>query len=470
MVALLAATTLCDVSTVQGFSPSHSLSLRTGTSSQQTRRLINAHSETKSSSSSSIFELNESRYGVRKRVRSVLERAKNRTGIRNSSDYLNQDDDDYDDNTKNGSKGFGIDINMDVNVDVNVDVAPIVREAVAPVAASAPTIVNGASNTTASTASTTSTSQPTPALTSEPTPPASRPIKTETSVKNIVADAASIGAFGDVDAINLTEDYKTALPTTKPRKKTAPASTAQEQSLNVFDALKGDVSAAFAMPPPPLPFTLPELTRDQQQLLNNGDRVQYQSDMGREGSGFVVMDVKAPAAVVWECLLDFYSYPDTIPTVRSIQMFTNTHLKQDYNKEKAVQREQYEDGTLATLKHGVPSVTRAAFTLSKFRLKIAAIHKYRPHPLGDYMVFTLDPACTNAVLKNAKGVWHTQSNPDGRGDEYTRVWLLCELGVSSLLPQWITDYAAKRAMPRATTWLKPNVEAAAELWFKGLKD
>ena len=81
------------------------------------------------------------------------------------------------------------------------------------------------------------------------------------------------------------------------------------------------------------------------------------------------MDVKAPAAVVWECLLDFYSYPETIPTVRGVQMFTNTHMGQDYYSEDKVERQQtkYEDGTLATLKHGVPSVTRAAFTLSKFR-------------------------------------------------------------------------------------------------------
>lgn len=49
---------------------------------------------------------------------------------------------------------------------------------------------------------------------------------------------------------------------------------------------------------------------------------------------------------------------------------------------------------------------------------------------------------------------------------YTRVWLLCELKVSRVLPSFIVDYAAKRAMPRATTWLRPQVEAAAELWLK----
>ena len=143
-------------------------------------------------------------------------------------------------------------------------------------------------------------------------------------------------------------------------------------------------------------------------------------------------------------------------------MYTNTHLTKDYRAEKPLD---FEDGTAAICKHGVPSVTRAQFSLSKFRLKIAAVHKYRPHPKGDYMIFTLDPASRNMALKYAKGIWYTQSNPDGK-EGYTRVWLLCELRVSRLMPQWIVDYAASRAMPRATTWLKPQTEAAATLWLK----
>jgi len=183
-----------------------------------------------------------------------------------------------------------------------------------------------------------------------------------------------------------------------------------------------------------------------------------------EGSGFVVFDVYAPAEAVWECLLDFHEYPNLIPTVRDMKMFTNTNVKGSYHGEQPI--EPYEDGTYARLEVGTPSVTRAAFTLSKFKLNIAAIHKYTPHPQGDYMIFTLDPACTNIVLQKAKGVWYTQSNPDGKGAEVTRVWLLCELKVSSVLPRWIVDYAAKRAMPRATSWLRPTAEAAAQLWLK----
>ena len=35
-----------------------------------------------------------------------------------------------------------------------------------------------------------------------------------------------------------------------------------------------------------------------------------------------------------------------------------------------------------------------------------------------------------------------------------------------MLPSFIVDYAARRAMPRATAWLKPQVETASKLWLK----
>lgn len=160
----------------------------------------------------------------------------------------------------------------------------------------------------------------------------------------------------------------------------------------------------------PLPFSLPKLTEDQKRRLLLGERIQEQSKMGNEGSGYVVVDVKAPPYVVWECLLDFESYPETIPTVRDMKLFTSTHLKEGYHAELPV----VGGAGRATRHYGTPSVTRAAFVLSKFRLNIAAIHTYRPHPDGDYMIFTLDPSCTNVVLQNAKGIWYTQACPEGR--------------------------------------------------------
>jgi len=303
--------------------------------------------------------------------------------------------------------------------------------------------------------------------------------KKEPSPQSVIAEAASIGGLGavvvdDEGTIDVALDYvnnatdMTSAPISRTKKKKAPASTYSPSSIKIErgpedrlrtsspvkpktntmiserDAFTGDVSAAFSLPSSPLPFTLPNLSREQINQVNAGKRVQFQNDMGREGSGFVVVDVKAPPEAVWDCLLDFESYPETIPTVRSVDM-----------KSRSV----------PDLKHGKASETRASFSLSKFRLNVAAIHKYRPHPEGDYMVFTLDPSCTNMVLQKAKGVWYTQKDVDGR-EGITRVWLLCELKVSNLLPIWIVDYAARKAMPRATTWLKPQVEAAASLWLR----
>lgn len=224
-----------------------------------------------------------------------------------------------------------------------------------------------------------------------------------------------------------------------------------------IDGLRADVPTAL---PEPLPFKLPVLSKEQERLLAAGERIQEQSKMGREGSGYVVVDVKAPAYVLWECLLDFEGYPGLIKTVRAMEMFTSNKLKSGYHAEKPVPK-----GSNRELRHyGIPSVTRAAFILSKFKLNIAAIHNYRPHPDGHYMVFNLDPECTNVVLKSATGIWHAQSKIDENGEEYTRVWLLCELKVSQLLPKFIVDYTAQRAMPRATSWLKPHVEDLAVKW------
>lgn len=249
---------------------------------------------------------------------------------------------------------------------------------------------------------------------------------------------------------------------TSPKKSTTTAATItniRPRKPKDFDVIRGDVPSANAFVEP-LPFKLPTLSLDQRKKLLEGERIQEQSRMGREGSGYVVLDVEAPPYIVWECLLDFESYPELIPTVKSMQLYTSTKLNTGFTSEKPVL-----PGTGRETRHyGTPSITRASFILSKFRLNIAAIHRYTPHPQGDYMEFTLDPSCTNVVLKGAKGTWYTEENPDGR-EGFTRVYLLAGLQISRALPKFIVDYAAERAMPRATKWLKPEVEALKEEWL-----
>jgi len=399
-------------------------------------------------------ELNESRFGVRKRVKSVLKKAKKRTGIENSSTgFVEQS------RRVNGQSSF-------------VQTGPnIVAEAASLGGFDAVVIDEEGSMDVA--LDYISKGDEEPAM---KTATGSNGDKYEDpAILTKLADEVNGSALKNGAKVSPSPS-STNVPSISPTPFRRPEDDfiirdksndkmnngTSQRPYAEKDAFTGDVSAAFSIPREPLPFKLPSLSAEQSRRVVAGERVEFQDDMGRAGSGFVVWDVKAPASVVWDCLLDFQSYPQTIPTVREVVMYTNTHLKEDYRAEKPVD---YEDGTTAICKHGVPSVTRAQFQLSKFRLKIAAVHKYRPHPKGDYMIFTLDPASTNMVLKYAKGIWYTESNPDGK-EGYTRVWLLCELKVSRILPQWIVDYAAARAMPRATSWLKPQTEAAAMLWLK----
>jgi hypothetical protein len=245
-----------------------------------------------------------------------------------------------------------------------------------------------------------------------------------------IAETASIGGLSEVSDLVMKEKKNgkangSSSPSSEQRlsnvddfevRRSEPANknaTESYSSSSEFDGIRGDVPTP---PLEPLPFKLPSLSEEQKETLLAGDRVQEQSKMGREGSGYVVMDVKAPPFIIWEALLDFEGYPELIKTVRSMKMFSSDKLTSGYHSEKPVPV-----GTNRETRHyGIPSITRAAFVLSKFKLNIAAIHNYRPHPDGHYMVFNLDPDCTNMVLQSASGIWYTQSNPDGRGEVRSR--------------------------------------------------
>eukprot|EP00529_Nitzschia_sp_RCC80_P041303 CAMPEP_0113524684 /NCGR_PEP_ID=MMETSP0014_2-20120614/46344_1 /TAXON_ID=2857 /ORGANISM="Nitzschia sp." /LENGTH=512 /DNA_ID=CAMNT_0000422805 /DNA_START=107 /DNA_END=1641 /DNA_ORIENTATION=+ /assembly_acc=CAM_ASM_000159 len=342
---------------------------------------------------------------VRRRVRAVLEKARTRTGVQVKSSSRRGAPSVVAEAASIG--GLGVDGPADLVVDTT--------------SSSSKNIVNGTSDPNQPPSS--DSDVPTPSVLSDEELSLGR-INGVAKQSNRVSSPAEESSAG---SSNMPEEVSTEIPARKPKD---------------FDVIRGDVPAANRFVEP-LPFELPKLSAEQKKQLLEGERVQEQSRMGREGSGFVVLDVKAPPFVVWECLLDFENYPDIIPTVREMQLYTSEKLKFGYVNEKPVV-----PGTGRETRHyGIPSVTRASFVLSKFRLNIAAVHRYTPHPNGDYMEFTLDKSCTNMVLKGAKGIWYTEENPEGR-EGYTRVYLLASLQISRALPTFIVDYAAVRAMPR----------------------
>jgi hypothetical protein len=194
-----------------------------------------------------------------------------------------------------------------------------------------------------------------------------------------------------------------------------------------------------------LPFALPQLSEQQVMALQAGEIVQEQSEMGRQGSGFVVQDVQASEETIWNhCLLDVESYVENIHTVRGMR-------RTDKSSTSTLEQQ--------TTKFGTPGTIRACFTISKFHLQIGTVFNYQPHDTdGHYMELTLDNDFSNAVLQKAKGIWYTQRIRDN----VTRLWLLCDLTVSPLLPPFIIESAATKAMPHASQWIRPTVAKAQE--------
>mmetsp|Transcript_75010 Transcript_75010/g.139969 ORF Transcript_75010/g.139969 Transcript_75010/m.139969 type:complete len:287 (-) Transcript_75010:124-984(-) len=178
----------------------------------------------------------------------------------------------------------------------------------------------------------------------------------------------------------------------------------------------------------PLQCTLPDLTALEEEHLRLGLPVQRQERKGRDGEGLFITNVHAPASLVLERLSSFESYPNMIPVVREAKP-----------RRGAVHSP--EDGVLMDYK------------VSRFGLSVAALQRV-DHEKG-IISFDLDESVAGGVLKAATGYWRVESLPDGNT---CRVWLSVRLSACRLLPTFLVDYAAERALRRATTWLRPYME------------
>lgn len=98
-------------------------------------------------------------------------------------------------------------------------------------------------------------------------------------------------------------------------------------------------------------------------------------------------------------------------------------------------------------------------TVSRFKLHIRVVMSLLRE--RNMVQFELDPDCTKAgraVLGEATGFFYVESPPDRPG--FSRVWMLAKVDVNRFVPGAIVDYAAGRALPRASNWIKPTCEAA----------
>lgn len=185
------------------------------------------------------------------------------------------------------------------------------------------------------------------------------------------------------------------------------------------------------------PAAPPLLEAAELERLRGGLRVQRQERHGRQGSGFVVVDVDAPAPLVWDCLTSFDAYAGMIPVVRKAE----------------VKAKVCAGGGLST--------AYVDYKVSKFGLNFSVVHRVDAD--AGVVRFDLDPSETGYVLKEASGFWRVEMDALDNNPGRCRVWLHVGLRASRLLPDFLVDYAAERALRRATSWLQPFME---ELWKK----
>lgn len=176
---------------------------------------------------------------------------------------------------------------------------------------------------------------------------------------------------------------------------------------------------------------LPKLKAEDLEALRRGERVQRQTRNGRVGTGMVVVDVDADVATVFAVLTDIDKYPERIPTVRA-----------------------------AVTYHRAEKLLKTQFQISKFRLQINT--ELRCKRDTNMLEFRMDPERAAPFLEDARGFWFMEAvEPDDSFSTRTRIWLVADLACSTLLPTAIVDYAAARALPRATTWLQPVMKDMA---------
>lgn len=152
------------------------------------------------------------------------------------------------------------------------------------------------------------------------------------------------------------------------------------------------------------------------QSLAAGENVQRQDRDGSRGKGIVVVDVFAPADTVFDTLCQFSMYEDMIPTVRSSSVISRDGLN-----------------------------TAAAFTLSRFQLRVNVVH--RVFKEQRIVKFRLDDDRPNLVFEEAIGFWHVQA-PKDRPEGWSRVYLSACILTNVMIPPLIMDYAASRALTR----------------------
>ncbi len=187
------------------------------------------------------------------------------------------------------------------------------------------------------------------------------------------------------------------------------------------------------------PRGLPILTKMDMERLHRGENVLQQQIRKHSAMGSAVIDVKADVDVVMQTIQKYADYAQMIDSVRKVKI----HSLQE-------------------------TTTCAEFKVSRFKLRFCFL---LTKLVGRNCVeFVLDPHSGRVgknLLNAGRGLWFVEE-PEDRPKGYTRVWFTARFDYGTIVPKFLITYSSFRALPKATSWIKPVCEAEQKRRIKAM--
>jgi len=160
-------------------------------------------------------------------------------------------------------------------------------------------------------------------------------------------------------------------------------------------------------------------------------------------TGNVIMDVRAPPAIVWGQLSDFGSYPKHVSFVKSCEIERRRLLRT---------RDQSIGNNVEQI------LVNFVLSFSKRNLTCHTMHTYEPEKGS--MTWSLDNSKEN-YLAQLEGHWHVMPHPSNPLE--SRVYFQIGVIGHSWLPQRVVEDVSLGAIKNATYWLQRESERATSV-------
>merc|ERR1712228_230933 len=183
----------------------------------------------------------------------------------------------------------------------------------------------------------------------------------------------------------------------------------------------GDADPAVNLP---VGVTLPHISEREDVELSLGKLVVHKGHLNGRKQGIAIQRINAPAAAVWERLLDFERWPRMISDCTSTRVY--------HSDEKIFKVE-------------------IVVSVAMLRIRSFVVHTYDAE--HGVMTWSLDSHFDSDLVANS-GFWHVR--PDG--PNCCTVFYSVAVGLQKWAPGWLDSFIAVQGLRKAISWLKRESE------------